>query len=190
MRESILKWDLKGATDAEESILRFLLSPSASPKHTRSAKGSKMCCQTRPSLSRAAPESEELQDSQMCQNICSRYKDCLPAHGLFKGNPALPRVSDLTGSRQPQPHFRGRKGSTSGRESMHGVTPWPSMKKWMGSIKVLSWKTKQQWSQLTRIKTKEDNWMPSWGVNNPRKEAENREKSRKKQSQEASSPLF
>lgn len=41
-----------------------------------------------------------------------------------------------------------------------------------------------------RLKAKEDNWMPSGGVNSLRKEAENREKSGKQQKQEVIRPHY
>lgn len=156
------------------------LIPSVSPKLTGLAKGSKMCCQTHQSLSRAARDSKELQDSQMSRNMCSRYKHCLPSCSLFKGNLALPRVPDLMGSCQLQTHF-GWRGA--GREEIYDklATHGPAWKKWVGQSRHFpEW----WWSQLTmgeaRMKTKEDNWVPSWEAEKGSKEQRKEQRRRNK----------
>lgn len=83
-------------------------------------------------ISRAALESEELQDSQASQNICFPYKHCLPAHSLFKGNPAPPRAPGLMGSYQPWLYLEGRGVGSSGRETMTGWQPIAHHKKMSG----------------------------------------------------------
>lgn len=134
------------------------LTPSVSPKPTGLASGSKMCCQTHQSPSRAAPESEELRDSQMATNICSRYSTAFQPTASLKET--LPCQESLM-LRVPISYgcTCGRERGGPLREGIHDKLP--AMEKWVGPVKGLSYKMEQWWSQLilveAEIKTKEAN---------------------------------
>ena len=92
---------------------------------------------------------------------------CRPAHSLLQGNPALPNVPGLMRSCLLQPCLQGEEQAPPGGNLWQAGHWWPCMKS-ERPVKVLSWNTGWWCSQFTlgeaRIKTKEENWVSSWGA--------------------------
>lgn len=136
------------------------LIPSVSPKPSGSPKGSKMFCQTHQSLGRAAPSLKSFRTPKCPKTSVPDISIAfLPADS--KGIPALPRVPDLMRPDDYSHLLGGEEWALWGGNLWQAGEQRPSTKKWVGRIKVLSWKAEWRWSQLrlgeAGIKTEEDN---------------------------------